>query len=169
MANTWFNNDGLMLKYGPTKAVATTAGDYKTFGELREVELTIDLTTLTSSPVIVNDVTFFQAGVKIQQVIVIASTAAVGATATLDIGLQKLDRATEIDYNGIVAALPVGSIDATGEQTTLTPGATYAGVLMGTTTGSDPGYLTANYNTAAFTAGVVRVRIQYYQNSTITQ
>lgn len=168
---SWMNTDGLYLEYGTTKTTAETAGEFRTNGLLREVELTISpMTGLTSSSVIQSNTEIFPANVKIQNVIVFASTACTsGGSATLDIGLQKLDRSTEIDYNGIVAALPLASIDGTGEQTTLTPGVTYAGALVGTTVGSDPGYLVANYNTAAFTAGVVKVRIQYYVNTTITQ
>lgn len=166
---TWFDSDNLLRKYGVTKATPNIGGDYKTYGEMREIELTLDLTTLTSSAAIINDAVFFPAGVKVQQIIIVASTAATGTGATLDIGLQRLDRSTEIDYNGFIAAMALTSIDATGEQTTVIPGGTAAGVLMGTTTGTLPGYITANYNTAAYTAGVIRIRIQYYQNAVITQ
>lgn len=166
---SWMNSDGLYLEYGTTKTSVEKAGTYRTNGELREVELTLTLSEVGTSPAIVSNTQIIPSGVKIQQVVVVASTAAVGATAVLNLGLQKLDRSTQIDYDGIIAALPVASIDATGEQTTLTPGATYAGALLGTTTGADPGYLVADYDTAAFTAGVLRIRIQYYQDAVITQ
>jgi hypothetical protein len=35
----WLNNDGLYLKYGTDKAVATTGGEYRTNGALREIEV----------------------------------------------------------------------------------------------------------------------------------
>lgn len=166
---SWYNNDGLYLKFGTEKTVTTTAGEYVTNGNLREIEFLITLSSLASTPTILSDIVSFPTSMIIQEIVVTAQTAATsGGSATLDIGLQKRDRSTELDYNGFIAALPLASIDATGEQTTFTPGATYAGALMGTST-SDVGYLTANYNTAAFTAGVARVRVRFYQKNTITQ
>jgi hypothetical protein len=105
-------------------------------------------------------------GSRIESVEVIAEVAAVGATATLDVGLVRLDRTTEIDFNGLVAALAVTSIDAAGERSALYPGVTGAGALVGTTT-AFPGYITANRNTANFTAGKVIVRVNWYRPQTI--
>jgi hypothetical protein len=52
-------------------------------------------------------------------------------------------------------------MDAIGETVTHTNGTTYAGALVGTTVGANPGYLAADYDTAAFTDGTVLIRIYY--------
>lgn len=167
-SGTWKNNDGLFVEFGTSQTVSETAGEHATLGKLREVEVQIDLTKLTTTPTIISNNFKFPAGMRIQQIIVNTHTAAVGASATLDIGLQKEDRLTEIDYNGLVAALPLASLDVAGETTSITAGTTGAGVLVGGTT-SEPGYLTANANAAVFTQGSVHVRIYYYGYGTITQ
>lgn len=159
MVQSWYNADGLYLKYGTDKATANNGGEYKTFGQLRSIEFKLDLTTLTSTPTIINDIEFMPKGVRIEQVDVVADAAATGTGATLDIGTIKTDRSTEIDYNGLIAALPLTSIDSTGEKTANNVGSTYAGALIGTTTGTDVGYFTANYNTAAYTAGSAFIRV----------
>lgn len=168
-SGNWMNGDGLYVEFGTTKATLGVAGEYKTYGELREILVDIDLTTIGSTPTILDNNLKFPTGVRIQEVVVVAHTAAVsGGSSTLDIGLVKEDRTTAISATGIVAALPKASYDAAGEQNTITPGATNGGALLGTVT-SDVGYLTANWNTAAFTAGDVRVRIRYYAFGQITQ
>ena len=164
------NADGLYIEYGTTKATTENVGEYKTYGDMREVNVRIpDLTLIGSGATVLARTLKFPAGVRIARVDVIADTAATGTNAVLNIGLIKDDLSTELDYNGLVAAIPVTSIDAAGETTSLTAGATYAGALLGTTLTDVGGYLTADYDTAAFTAGALNVRIFYYGRGTITQ
>ncbi len=166
---TWFNGDNLYKKFGTTKATPANGGEYVTTGELREYVFQITLTDLTTTAAIVNDVNFFPTGVRIQEIEIETVTAATSSgSATLNIGLQRVDRSTEIDYDGFVAALALTAFDAAGETQTIRVGSTGAGALLGTAT-SQVGYVTADYDTAAFTAGVIRVRIKYFQHSTITQ
>lgn len=168
MVQAWNNNDKLYLKYGPDKATPAGAGELRTYGSNHEWEVKIDLTTLTSSPVVIDDNTKIPSGYRVQEIVVIGETAATsGGSATLDIGVGKRDTAgsttlTEIDYNGFVAALAKTSYDAAGEQNTINIGSTGAGALIGTNL-TDTGYITANFNTAAFTAGVVKVKIRAYR------
>lgn len=164
----WFDNTGLYQEFGVTKTTTENAGEYRSTGDMRELNIRLDLTTLTSTPTIILQNVRFPTGVRIAEIDVIADVAAVGATATLDLGLQAEDRATEIDYNGLIAALPVASIDAVGETTKIVVGGTGAGALIGTST-TAIGMLTANWNTAAFTAGALDIRIFYYGRGTITQ
>lgn len=164
----WFNADGLYQEFGTTKAVVDPAGEYRTTGDFREINIRLDLTTLTSTPAIVSQAVRFPTGYRIAEIDVIADTAAVGATATLDLGLQAEDRATQIDYDGLIAALPVASIDTVGETTKITKGGTGAGALIGTDT-TAIGYITANWTTAAFSAGALDIRIFCYGRGTITQ
>lgn len=166
MANTYLDGDGLYRKYGTTKAVATTAGEYKTFGPLREIELKIDLTTLTSSSVIMNDQTFFPKSVYVEEVILEVMVAATSAgSPTLDVGLvQTSDRSTGITNftnTGFIAAEVLsGVLDTIGKKITYTAGTSKAGAGIALAP-AQVGHITARANTATFTAGNVSVKIRY--------
>lgn len=159
---TWMNNDGLYIKYGADEGAVGKAGAYSAMvaGQL-VVEVDITLTSLGTGSSILDDNVFIPKGYTITQVEVIATTAATsGGSAALNIGLIRKDRSTAIDADGLVAALALTAIDATGETTVLRKGSTGAGALIGTVTDATyPGYLVADYDTAAFTAGVVKVKI----------
>jgi hypothetical protein len=158
---SWLNADGLYLKFGTDKATASKGGEYVTTGALREIEIKLDLTTLTDTAAIVSDNIFFPK-MRIEEVEIVTHTLATsGGAATLDIGLIRTDRTTEIDYEAFANGVAITTHDAAGEKTVLRIGSTGVGQLVGTTT-TNPGYLTANYNTAAYTAGVIYVRIRYY-------
>lgn len=163
---------GLYVKTGTAKGIPTPAGEYMSHDNgTRVIELNIlDLTTLTSTAVIQGDVTPIPANSMIESITVIADTAATSAgSATLNIGMTLYDRTTAVSDVAFVSALALTAIDATGETNSLTKGSTGAGTLVGTTTGTAPGLLTAKYGTAAFTAGAVRVRVRYRGIGTITQ
>ena len=157
----WHNSDGLLVKFGTEKAVATKAGEYRTTGALREIEVKIDLTTLTSSAAIISDQVFFPK-MRIEEVEIVTHTAATsGGAATLDIGLIQTNRTTEIDFEAFANAVAITTLDAAGEKSVLRIGSSGVGQLVGTTT-ANVGLLTANWNTAAFDTGVIFVRIRYY-------
>lgn len=158
--STWTNNDGLTIYYGASESVPATGGEYEADGLWREVEVKLDLTTLTSTAGTVVSRVQIPFGYQLGRVEVIADTAATsGGSATLDVGFKKMVAGTENDYNGAVAALPLANINVDGELNRLDPGVTYAGALVGKVVEADEvSLVTANYNTAAFTAGKVRVR-----------
>lgn len=159
--STWFDNTGVLRKYGPAQADPVIGGEYKTFGALNEVEFTIDLTKLTEDASIQSDVVFLPKNIRIEEIEVVAHTAAEDGAA-FDLGLVRTDRSTEVDFDGLLAALPIDLVEVAGTKTSVTAGHDNAGALIGATT-SYPSYVTANRTTsAAFTAGVVRVRIKYY-------
>lgn len=162
MVQSWTNADGLYLKYGPDKATATTAGEYRKDGPLREVEVKIDLTTLTTSPTIVADTTQIPANVRIEEVEIVTETAATSSgAAALNVGLIRENRSTAYDADGLVKALAITSLDAAGEKTTLRIGTSGVGDLVGTTL-ANTGLITADYDTDNFDTGVVIVRVRYY-------
>lgn len=167
-SGNWLNADGLYQKYGTSKADVETAGEYKTFGSNRVIECVLDLTTLGTSPAIISDNLRFPITQQIELVEVFTETAATGTGAVLNVGLIKADRSTQLDYDGLVAGLPLTSVDTIGEKTTLNVGSTYAGALIGTATTDVGAYLCADYDTAAFTAGKVRIRVQLHGYGTIT-
>lgn len=172
----WVNADGLYIKFGKEQGAVGKGGTYESDGPTQTTEVKLDLAVDATATIgqIVGTTgvsagaagTLIPGGVRIESVEVVAEVAAVGATATLDVGLVRLDRTTELDFNGLVAALPVASMDLAGERTFLTAGVATAGALVGTTT-AFPGYITANRNTANFTAGKVIVRINWYRPQTI--
>jgi hypothetical protein len=160
---TWLNNDKLYRKFGTTQATPATAGEYRLDGPEHMIEIQLDLTTLTQTETIQSDTVFFPKNARITKVEVVTHTAAATGTA-IDVGLiRSTDRTTEIDYDGFLAAFPAGSMDAPGETTTLYEATTYNGALIGTTTATYSGHISASRTDAtAFTAGVIYVRIFYY-------
>lgn len=161
MVQTWYNSDGLLLKYGTTKVVAGIGGEAYTYPRVRQLEFKIDLTALTELETPIDDNIFFPTGVRIQEVEVVAHTVAATGVA-IDLGLISTDRSTQIDYDGLLAAVPTANMDLAGEKNIYSAGTTYAGALIGTST-SSKGYITCSRTTAtAFTTGLVYVTIRYY-------
>lgn len=159
---SWFNNDGLLVKFGTEKTVPNLAGEYKTTGALREIELKINLTALTSSQVIQSDQTFVPANAKIEEVELVATTAATsGGAPTLDVGMIQTDRTTIVSNTGFTAAVALATLTPIGAKQVLRPGSAGAGAFVGTTVGTLPGYIVARANAATYTAGVLLVRIRY--------
>jgi len=167
-SGSWMNADGLYLQFGTSKPAVDVAGEYKTYGDMREINIRLDLTTLTTTPTIISQNLKFPTGMRIARIEVISDVAATGAGATLDLGLQKEDRVTELDYNGLLSAVALTAFDAVGETNSYTAGVAGAGVLVGTST-TEVGYLTANSNAAVYTAGALDIRIFLYGRGTITQ
>lgn len=157
----WTNDDGLRVKFGNTEAAVTRAGELPPAGANRITEYKATLTALTTTGQVLNDGVVIPSGARIEKVEVLAETAATsGGSATLDIGFIRLDRSTAYDDDGLVAALALASIDAAGNLVTIIPEGTSAGALVGTTL-ANAGVLVASYNTAAFTAGEVVVRVHW--------
>lgn len=160
---TWMNPDGLYKKFGTTKTVPMTGGEYRTVGDWREIELRIDLTTLTTSPVIQNDEVFYPVGMMLQEVEVFTEVAATGGTS-FSVGLVKTDRSTVISNTYFLAATVIADHNVLGEKTVYSGGiATFGG--GGITPTTFPGYITA-LAAGTYTAGVVKVRIRYVRLNT---
>lgn len=160
---TWSNNDGLYIKMGVDEVnPAAKSGEYVAFGDKRIYEFDIDLTTLaTATDSIVADYTMLPKNARIEEVEVEVVTAAVGATATLDVGLIGTDRTTVDSATGLVAAAAVATLAAAGNRLTLITGATAAGNRIGTTLAGTR-LVTAGANTAVFTQGLVKVRVKVF-------
>jgi hypothetical protein len=154
------NADGLFVKFGTEKTIANRSGEYKTYGDLREVEVTIDLTTLTATPKIVSDQLFFPTGVRIEEVETFATVASTGAS-TLSVGLIRTDRTTAIAATGFLAVSPAANYSTLGTKTVYRVGTAGVGTLVGTTSGTIVGYITATGTATPFTTGTVVVRIRY--------
>lgn len=159
---TWMNSDGLYIKLGTDEATTAKGGEYSTLGPKRIDEVKITLTDLnTSTQVILLDYAAVPKNARIEEVEVEVETAATsGGSATLDVGLIRYDRTTELDYDGFVAAAAVATLNTAGKRLNLINGSTAAGALIGTTL-ANAGYFVAKAGTAVFTAGVLKVRIHY--------
>jgi hypothetical protein len=158
----YLNSDGLYVKVGTEKATPTLAGEYCFFGPLHCIEVKINLATLVTGSAIINDVTQFPVGAFIEEIEVVAEVLGVGATATLNLGLIRTDRTTAYNAAGFLTALPLTSFDAAGEKTVVRVGSTGAGAFLGTSL-ANTGLLVADWDTAAMTAGTVKIRIYYYR------
>lgn len=161
---TWTNSDGLIVKFHRELGTTTKAGEFATVanGDQHVVEMTLSpMTALTATAGVVQDQhVIIPANSRIEKVEIITVTAATsGGSAVLNIGLARLDRTTEIDNDGLVAALALTAIDTVGETASLVKGSTGAGALVGTTIGANAGVITADYDTAAYTAGAIKVKI----------
>ncbi len=156
------DKDTLLRKYGVEKTLPQKGGEYVTDGEYRAVELSINLADLTETETVQIDTTVIPAGMRLNEIRVITQTA--GATgAGIDLGLVRTDRATEIDYDGLLAALATTAFNAAGKTTVINVGSTSAGALLGTTL-TNPGLITASRTTAtAFTAGRLIIELRYYR------
>src|SRR5262245_11744867 len=97
---------GLYQKFGTEQTVTQAGGEYRTPGGDREIEIKLNLASLTTTPTIVTgaDNIFVPAGMVLDEVTVISEVAGVGG-GTIDIGLQRTDRSTQIDYDGIIQAM----------------------------------------------------------------
>lgn len=162
MAN-WLNSDGLYVKFGQSEGTAGAVGEYIRDDNIHYVELTIaDMTTITATAGTILDYTYvIPKNARIEKVTIVNRTAATsGGSAVLNIGLIRTDQTTELDYDGFVAAAALATFNAAGETVEYTPGSTGAGALIGTTLAFN-GLLCADYDTAAFTAGKIVVRVYY--------
>ncbi len=160
--STWTNNDGLRVKFDITEGETGAGGQVMSYGNVSVVELEILGTEIGSSAAVIDDHTVIPSGAIIKEVEVVAEDAFTsGGSATLDVGLIRLDRSTELDYNGLVAALALTAIDAEGDVVSLVQGSTGHGALVGTTL-ANAGLVTVNYGTAAYTAGKAVIRVHYY-------
>jgi len=157
----WMNPDQLYRKFGAERGVSSNAGEYRTNGRLREVEVKLTLANLTETETIVSDNVFLPSGAIVQEVEITPLTAAATGVA-IDVGLIKKDRTTEGDYNGLLSAFPTASMDVEGEKTILYYNTTYNGALFGTPL-TYSGYISASRTTStAFTAGVIVLTIRYW-------
>lgn len=160
--SSFINN--LYKLYGTDRATPATGGEYAiTPTGLHTVEFKIDLTTQTETETILDNGVFIPAGVRIQEVEVITHTVAATGVA-IDLGLIKAsDRATEVDYNGLLAAFPLASMDAAGEKTTLVSGSSFVGALVGTDTAFISMVSASRTTATAFTTGLIYVKIRFYR------
>jgi hypothetical protein len=160
----WDNSDGLRV-FWPGAAGTVTRGGEVISGMRHTTEFKLALASLptvaSSNKQIILENCVFPNGAFIEQVDVFVVKETTGTNANLDLGFVKTDRSTELDFNGLLAAADAfnGGTDL-GTLTAFNVGTTEAGALIGTQLAFD-GILTANAETADFTAGVLQIRIYW--------
>lgn len=161
--NNFVNADGLNQYYGLGEAVITRGGEFQMAGGSHVTEVFIDLTSLLAdaNEYIVADNVTIPAGAFIEKVELMVTKVTAGASSTLDLGLVDQDRTTEIDFDGLLVnsstTWHTGVIGTTVTYDTNTSG---NGALVGTQI-TNTGLITASWDTAAFTAGEIRIRIYW--------
>lgn len=171
MANVkWFNQDGLTVRFGArtTAADADVAAQPSTAGRVQEMEIVLSDLTLLADDDGVNyaagefvNAAIIPAGASILSAELVVDTAATG-TAGDDVlvGAYTIDPAT-----GLLVVEDIdGFINATdGDLANLTPAGNVVagtGVLIGGAVTGDVVVAAVQAGTA-FTAGAVRVRVEY--------
>lgn len=151
---TWTNADGLYIKYGDDESKQALGGHVNQDGGVHTLEFVItaaDFNALTNT--ILGDGVFIPSNAFIISSNFTVETAFAGATATVDFGLVRKNRTTEIDFDGFDAAIAVAALTARASITG-------DGALIGTRL-SQPALVTARNNTADLTAGRGVLTITY--------
>jgi ketosteroid isomerase-like protein len=151
---TWTNSDGLYIKFGEDEAKQALGGAVQEDGGVHKLEFVInasDFNALTNT--ILSDTAFIPSNALIVSSNFTVETAFAGATATVDFGLVRKNRTTEIDYDGLDAAIAVASLTAKASING-------DGALIGTRL-SQAALVTARNNTADLTAGKGVLTITY--------
>jgi hypothetical protein len=166
-AGIWQNSDGLRVKFGPTEADRTGAyvGSFADATDgYHVVTAVVDLATVAASttPYILSPTVSIPNGAFIESVEIWTIVETTGVNANLDLGLIDQDCATELDFDGLIVAGDDfnGGTDI-GTYFKYTEGVTDHGALVGTVL-TNTGLLTTRYDTAAFTAGRLRIHIKYH-------
>lgn len=160
--NYWDNGDGLRVKFPGSARTLARGGDYSTT-TLHITEVFVPLASLATADItIVLENFVFPNGALIESVeTLVTKETTTGGSPTFDFGFIKTDRATELDYNGLLAAVTaIGDGTDLGEKVTYVKGTSGAGALMGTQLAFD-GILCANVNSTTFSAGTVRCRVSW--------
>lgn len=159
----WTNEDGLIVRFGTEKAEVNKTGStaenaHKTLVHKFTYADVADTDTAAVGP---NDA-FIPAGSVITRAALYVTTAFVGATAVLDVGL-KVAAGTNTDDDGILST-GIATIDAVGDVV-IGDGALVlqeTGDLTAVRFTADQ-YVMTTYDTAAFTAGEATLVIEYLE------
>jgi len=161
---TWTNEDGLVVRFGKENAEVvnqgTTAANVK-----KSLVHKFDYTDIADTDTTAPDplLPVIPAGSVIVSATLYVTTAFVGATGTLDIGLKTAD-GTNTDDDGIDAAIAVTALDAVGDV--IQCDGAYVMDQTGNLTGirlTADQYIMTTYDTAAFTAGAATLVVEYLE------
>lgn len=153
---TWTNADGLEVRFNLDRTTEQPSG--RTSATEKTLVWTIaDATALgdTDTAAAAGDEAFIPAGAIIKDALLVVDTQFISAgSAALDIGLKQA-AGTNIDDDGIDAAIAVASL--TADAVVVSDGA-----LVGTRLANDS-YVMVTYDSASFNAGSGKVVIKYIE------
>ena len=159
---TWINDDDLVVKFGTVEAEKRNVGAYNVDGNVHWVEVIVDFSELpavASNSVILNDHFQLPAGAFIENVTIVTTTDfdAAGMDApTFSLGTIDTDRTSNPDVDALVAAATETELNQGGANV-----AGWVGAAVGALLTSNK-LLTWEVDTAAFTAGLAVVRINWH-------
>lgn len=156
----WYNNDGLLVKFGTEEAVVGGGGEYRWNGPFTEVEFDVQWDKLNAfgTATILDETVRIPNGVlltsaEFETIVPFVSS----GSATLTLGFFDTDRTTAYDEDGIDATIAKTAIDAVGETVTC-DGALINTILANNT----PNLVSATVGTADFSAGQGKLRLRYF-------
>lgn len=167
--NRWVNGDGLTVYFPDAAATPTRGGEFEHDGwHISEVYCTLaDLPVMSSDSngLLLADNVRIPAGAFIDRVETFVTKETAGANANFNLGLVKASDYSIIDADGLLAAADdFNSGTDLGGYTVFnrTGGAasTEAGALVGTRL-AYTSLLCGSYDTAAFSAGILRIRVHW--------
>jgi len=174
----FFDGDSLLRKYGTSKAIPNRGGEYKTYGDLRELEFKIIFGTasafgastvgaVATTDVIQSDQVFFPRAVFVEEV-QLEIMEVFNTLTSISVGMvQSNDRTTLIGAGGagFINLALLATLTPVGARITYVGGSTSAGTLVGTVAISAAstfsGYITARFAGTQGTTGAALVRIKY--------
>lgn len=151
----WINDDGLRVTFGQAN-VAEGRSSAANAGSTVKKAFEIDLVDAGTAAAVIGeyDEAAIPEGALITGATITVLTAATsGGAAALNVGLTLKD-ATGGDADGIDAAVALAALTPAGAQVACN------GALINTVLAGDR-YLSFDYDTAAYTAGRIRVEIEY--------
>lgn len=155
----WYNNDGLLVKFGTEEGMTGGGGEFRWNGPTTEVEIDVVWNKLNAfgTRTILDETVRIPNGILLTSAEFEVVVPFVGAGATLDLGFYDMDRTTAYDADGIDAAIAVTAIDAVGETVTCD------GALINTLLANNtPNLISATVGTANYTAGQGKLRLRYF-------
>lgn len=158
---SWYNNDGLYVRFGTEKVVSAVGGESVTDGNNRVLTFDFDYTDLAAfgTEKILSEGVTIPDGAFIKSAVLTVLTPFDSAldTATLTVGLIDSDRTTAYDADGLDVAIAQTAIDAEGDEVVM-DGAAVGAVVDNTV----PVYITTTVGTEDFTAGAAQLVVTYF-------
>ena len=166
MTNPWLNADGLEVRFGNEQAEVAEGGKVSTRSETQELVITINGADVPSTDAPIEKHVGVPQGALLESATLVVTTAFVGATADLDIGLMIDDgdgTYSTLSDDGIDAAIDVLLLDA--GDVIVADGTLIGTVLATQAAPNDKRQYVVSYGwqTAAFTDGVANLYIKYRQ------
>ena len=156
---SWYNDDGLFVRFGTEKTEVTLGGESSTDGMERKITVDLNYNDFgaVAAEKIVEGVVIPDGAVLKSAEIHVSTAFTSGGSATLTLGLIDTDRSTAYDADGIDATVAVAALSA--GATITCDGAVVGTLISNSGTNVMP---TVTVGTAAFTAGEGKLEITYY-------